>query len=240
MSNYDGESEEETEDGIVEVPTIKKEAAIPLWKRQEALGLKVPKIVGVIGLGGVGSWVGWGFGLSGTEKLIFVDHDNVSASNLNRTPFRIKDIGASKVLAMSEILLERREMEIVPIKERIENIPVELLDDAELIVDCRDTIDPLDAKLQARVRIIGGYDGNSMTMHLNPNPKSIWSTTRKDTGYTAVPSSLLPTWGIAWNIVTYILACKPRSKEFIRTFNVDTLTTQMLGLKNEKGVRGKC
>lgn len=239
MSDYDDEESEEPTDEENIAIIIKNEAVIPLWKRQEALGLKVPKIVVVIGLGGVGSWVGWGFGLSGTEKLIFVDHDNVSASNLNRTPFRIKDIGASKVLAMSEILLERREMEIVPIKERIENIPVELLDDAELVVDCRDTIDPLDAKLQKKVRIIGGYDGNSMTMHLNPNPKSIWSATRKDTGYTAVPSSLLPTWGIAWNIVTYILACKPRSKEFIRTFNVDTLAAQMLGLKSKRGVRGK-
>lgn len=218
--------------------TGQEQKDMPLYKRQKGLGLDVPLTVGIIGAGGVGSWVMWGFGLSGTQKIIVVDHDDVSESNLNRTPFTQLHIGQKKVLAMTELLLERRDMKIVPIEKRIEDVPASVFADCELIVDCRDTVQPLPEELRDAVRIIGGYNGNSITIHLNPKVGSVWST-RESEGYTATPSSLLPTWGIAWIITTYILACPNKKKEIIKTFEVSELVEQLLKVKRRKKKGGK-
>ncbi len=203
-----------------------------LYKRQHELKLKIPYSVAIIGLGGVGSWVAWGFGLSGVQQITLIDHDTVEESNLNRTPYRKRDIGMPKVEGMADILIERRTMTISPIAERVENIPLSYFKEIELVVDCRDVSTPLHPEIQSKVRIIGGYNGNSITMHLNPNPKSIWGG--GGGGYTVIPSSLLPCWAIGLIIIDYILCCPPRKKEYIKTFNISTLIKRILELPKEK------
>jgi len=207
--------------------TIKSE----LYKRQHELKLKVPYSVAIIGLGGVGSWVAWGFGMSGVQEITLIDHDKISTSNLNRTPYRKIDIGEPKVQAMSDLLTERRDMAITPIIERVENIPLSYFEQIELVVDCRDTSIALPKEIREKVRIIGGYNGNRITIHMNPRPSSIWGG--GSGGYTSTPSSLLPTWTIGLIIVNYILACRPRTKEYIKTFSVNDLMKTLLEMKVE-------
>ena len=70
-------------------------------ERQRTLNLKDIGIAVVIGLGGVGSWVALDLALSGKVKeMIIIDDDKIESSNLNRTPFRICDIGAYKTEVM--------------------------------------------------------------------------------------------------------------------------------------------
>jgi sulfur carrier protein ThiS adenylyltransferase len=54
-------------------------------------------VVGIAGLGGLGSNVAVALARSGVGKLIIADFDNVEQSNLNRQQFFIDQIGESKV-----------------------------------------------------------------------------------------------------------------------------------------------
>jgi tRNA A37 threonylcarbamoyladenosine dehydratase len=67
----------------------------------------------VVGLGGIGNWVALDLALLGMGTLILYDNDKVEASNLNRTLFKLNHIGKSKVIAVKELISERRKDTIV-------------------------------------------------------------------------------------------------------------------------------
>lgn len=54
-------------------------------------------VVGIAGLGGLGSNVAVALARSGVGKLIIADFDNVEQSNLNRQQFFVDQVGKSKV-----------------------------------------------------------------------------------------------------------------------------------------------
>ncbi len=61
--------------------------------------------VGIIGLGGVGSWAAEALARSGIKKLTLVDYDHISESNINRQVHAtIKTLGKNKTDALSERL----------------------------------------------------------------------------------------------------------------------------------------
>jgi molybdopterin-synthase adenylyltransferase len=61
--------------------------------------------VGVVGLGGVGSWVAQGLALAGVKNLTIVDPDRVELSNLSRQClYANTDIGSTKVSAIQKSL----------------------------------------------------------------------------------------------------------------------------------------
>lgn len=62
--------------------------------------------VGVIGVGGVGSWVGQQLALLGVQGLYLYDHDVVDIHNLNRSVFREDDVGKPKVNVFSNFCYE--------------------------------------------------------------------------------------------------------------------------------------
>jgi tRNA A37 threonylcarbamoyladenosine dehydratase len=131
-----------------------------IYSRQEILKLKVPNSCLIIGVGGVGSWTAYDMASIGVKKIILVDYDIVESSNLNRTPFKISHIGKSKVEAMAELILERREdCNVVPIRDRIENVNIFVIRDVDVVIDCRDNATPLHKLLEKKCKIIGGYDG---------------------------------------------------------------------------------
>ncbi|HEX2787559.1 MAG TPA: ThiF family adenylyltransferase [Ignavibacteria bacterium] len=79
-----------------------------IYKRQLNFADFPKKSAMVIGLGGVGSWLALDLALIGIGTLILIDPDNIEASNLNRTFFRLSDINRKKTEVIEEQINERR------------------------------------------------------------------------------------------------------------------------------------
>ncbi|OUT97955.1 MAG: hypothetical protein CBC01_04870 [Betaproteobacteria bacterium TMED41] len=63
--------------------------------------------VGIIGLGGVGSWVAEALTRSGIKKLVLVDCDHITESNINRqVQATINTLGLPKTAALEKRLIE--------------------------------------------------------------------------------------------------------------------------------------
>lgn len=196
-----------------------------LYNRQTELNIAIPTSVAVIGVGGVGSWVAINMALTGTKKIVLVDCDVVDGHNLNRTLFKEKHIGGSKVSAVSELIIERRKnIEVVPIDKRIEecnDYEMSEITGCDYIIDCRDRSDGLPDEIEEKARMVtGGYDGYNVTIHLNRNLKSIWGD--EPFTYTVTPSWLIPPQFLALFITLYICTGIEYAdgKEVIASFNV--------------------
>lgn len=128
--------------------------------------------VAIIGCGGVGSWVGFLLGIHGVNKLVLVDHDVVTNSNLNRTPYRPSQIEKPKVECLRELIFERRPLVVVrTFQATIQSLTKEDLKEvssSEVILDCRDNASALPPSVASKVKLWVGYDGLNFTLHLNP------------------------------------------------------------------------
>ncbi len=62
-------------------------------------------VVGIAGLGGIGSHVAFALARLGVGKLVIADYDVVEPSNLNRQCYFVKDLGRKKTEATRENLL---------------------------------------------------------------------------------------------------------------------------------------
>jgi len=69
------------------------------FTRQETLGINQNQCIGVVGVGGVGSWVALELALAGVRELHLFDSDTVSSTNLNRIAIADEFIGQNKALA---------------------------------------------------------------------------------------------------------------------------------------------
>src|SRR5271157_5505238 len=100
--------------------------------------------IAVIGVGGGGSWVALLQALNRVEKIIIIDPDRVEESNLNRTPYRLTDIGKLKVEAMKEMILERRpDCNVITIADTFNQAMEKNLMDilsVDIIFDCTDNL----------------------------------------------------------------------------------------------------
>jgi len=177
-----------------------------IYNRQKSLNLSVPQSATVIGCGGVGSWVALDLALVGVKKLILIDPDTVEDTNLNRTPFKLQHTSQPKVNGIAEIIYERRsDTEVIAIQKKFEDlndVEYDLVKNTEIIVDCRDSSEPLPQELQKKVKIIGGYDGFKVTIHISPNYSNIWGD--EPTTYTITPSFVVPPQFLASVITLYI------------------------------------
>jgi sulfur carrier protein ThiS adenylyltransferase len=97
-------------------------------------------IVGIAGLGGLGSCVAIALTRMGIGTLILADFDIVEPSNLNRQQYNFNHIGMAKTDAMTEILGKINPY-IRVIKKRVvldgNNIP-EIFREAHVVVECFD------------------------------------------------------------------------------------------------------
>ncbi len=176
-----------------------------IYNRQKELLLKIPESVAVLGVGGIGSWVGLFFALVGVKKLVLVDNDIVEDTNLNRTPFRLDQVGMPKVQALAELIYERREdIEVYPlIKLETEEFTKEFLRDVDIIIDCRDGEKFFEEEeLQKKVAAKLGYDGVGMTVVFNPRLPS-WG--EEPVRYTITPSYLIPPVFLAAMVVDAVV-----------------------------------
>jgi len=179
-----------------------------IYNRQEKLQLNIPPSATIIGLGGIGSWVALNLALTGTKKLILVDFDVIEKHNLNRTPFKLNNIGELKVQAVAELIMERREdVELLLINKHVEdltNVEIQEIKDTAIIVDCRDNIKPLPFKHKYIVKL--GYDGSNFTIHIRPQYKPLWGD--GNNGYTVIPSWLGTPQFLANFLITYFCLTK--------------------------------
>lgn len=196
-----------------------------LYNRQEGIGLWIPRSALVVGLGGVGSWVALDLAMVGVEKLTLVDPDEVELSNLNRCPYREDQVGEAKAVAMAELILERRshvDVDVRPVVVEKAKLTGEQFD---VVMDCRDTSTALPRGLQEKVKVTGGYDGSSITLHLNPRPGTVWGAGRSG-GYRTVPSWVVPPQLIASLLVGTVTSCRElveQGEEKVVSFKVEEL-----------------
>jgi tRNA A37 threonylcarbamoyladenosine dehydratase len=176
-----------------------------LYKRQTELDLAIPKNVLVLGAGGIGSWAALGFALSGVKDVTIVDPDILEIHNLNRTPYKLNQEGMHKVIAMADLISERRiNCNVLPIAATLESalLPLEPYD---VIIDCTDTLfckQHLKDRKYKGTYVKLGYDGTSVT--IDPNLYSeIWEL--EGEGYTIVPSYLVPPALVAFRVIDTIL-----------------------------------
>jgi sulfur carrier protein ThiS adenylyltransferase len=97
-------------------------------------------VVGIAGLGGLGSNVAVALVRMGIGTLILADFDVVEPSNLNRQQYSIEDIGTFKIDAMAQILLSiYPNVKLMSHKTLLDrdNIPG-IFQEAEIIVECLD------------------------------------------------------------------------------------------------------
>jgi sulfur carrier protein ThiS adenylyltransferase len=98
-------------------------------------------VVGVAGLGGLGSSVAIALARAGIGKLIIADFDKVEQSNLNRQQYFVDQLGKKKVECMTENLRRINpavKVEGHQVKLDSDNIP-QIFHDADCIAECFDS-----------------------------------------------------------------------------------------------------
>ncbi|MBW2506591.1 MAG: sulfur carrier protein ThiS adenylyltransferase ThiF [Deltaproteobacteria bacterium] len=97
-------------------------------------------VVGIMGLGGLGTVVAGSLARIGVGRLILADFDIVEPSNLNRQQYFISQIGMRKTSALKENLLQMNPyIEIETVDERLteESIP-RVFRDVDVLAECFD------------------------------------------------------------------------------------------------------
>ena len=122
---------------------------------KEALARLKRSKVAVFGIGGVGSFVVEGLARAGIGRLVLVDNDVVSLTNLNRQLIATrKTLGRPKVEVMRERILEINPEAEVTIHQAFylpDTAPELLQDDYDYIVDAVDTVTAkIDLAVQAK------------------------------------------------------------------------------------------
>lgn len=116
----------------------------------------------VIGVGGIGSWVAMDLALVGVKNLILVDPDRIEATNLNRTLFKLEDIGRLKVDALKSLIEERRnDITVITHDERFEEKMLKRYAKANFFFDCTDNLRTKDIVKESKPEnyLKLGYDG---------------------------------------------------------------------------------
>jgi hypothetical protein len=185
-------------DGITELP-------MNIYDRQLSIkGLQIPEKAVIIGCGGVGSWVSLFLALSGCRKIVLVDFDSVEAVNLNRSPYRLEDIGKKKVQALAEILLSYR-MDYMAVEQwdaKYEELQKVFLDDKKnpniVFLDCRDVHLPV---LKEAFPLHIGNNGRSVSGWMNPNMEAVWGESVSYTDGAFLMPQILNAWMLCMNVL---------------------------------------
>jgi len=201
--------------------------------RQSEINLQFYNNCVVVGVGGIGSWVALDLALSGSiANLFLIDPDIIENSNLNRTPFRLCDVGCLKVDALKYLILERR-LDVSIITHSVLTSP-ELIKELDgrarwsapnrsfisdtLIIDCRD--DVYDDLYYVNCKYYKvGYDGLSITIDGNPRLTAVWG---ESSGYTVTPSFIASAQLAAALVVTDALTTKDINSSVYDTVDKDT------------------
>lgn len=175
----------------------------------------------VAGLGGIGSWVAVDLALIGLGTIILFDDDVIEASNLNRTLFKLNQIGRPKTEAVKDLIMERRKDVIVlTMNERFSSDMFSKYIQVEYLFDCTDTSKLKDAIAEIRLNtkpetafpkyVKLGYDGYEGTICMNQFNTGQWG---EDSSYTITPSFFgTPQIISAFAVIELVMKHKPVSK----------------------------
>lgn len=209
--------------------------------RQQNLKLNFYESVIIIGCGGIGSWAAINLALSGCTAVVhLIDDDTVELTNLNRTPFRLCDVGNYKVDALKYMVLERRADIIVnnyqsrtnpELKKKILDTIHDIKDCA--VIDCRDDALNDFYDLDCPYYKVG-YDGFSITFDNDPRKTPIWG---RANGYRFTPSYICPAQMAACLVVNDLLTrdkTNPDPEQVYVTFDIRNLLSAVNKLEEEE------
>ncbi len=99
------------------------------------------KTIVIAGLGGLGGYAAAELARYSLDSLILVDADTFEPSNMDRQLFcSTCTIGKSKALSTAQALAKFSSAKIVPIEENLSFANGSLLKDADLLLDCTDSV----------------------------------------------------------------------------------------------------
>ena len=127
-----------------ETPSAEEFECLMMARHTPGVHQKVKKsVVGIAGLGGLGSAVAIALARIGVGTLILVDFDVVEPSNLNRQHYFLHQIGMPKVDALQENLLKTNPyVRIEPCRERLDRNNMErIFKKADVVVEAFDRAD---------------------------------------------------------------------------------------------------
>ena len=199
-----------------------------IYDRQDGIDCFTNKSAMVIGCGGVGSWIAIDLALIGVGTVILIDPDKLESSNLNRTLFKLNQVGSYKTKALHELILERRPDTIVVTIEDI--FQTHLLDkyNVDFIFDATDNLATRQLIKETQDKHMinyckSGYDGFNATISLNDFDSGRWGD---DGSYTVVPSFFgTPQIESALAVIEMLLVDGNRSKSV--NFNVKKLLNKI-------------
>ncbi len=176
------------------------------------------KKVTIIGVGGVGTWVGIMLSLVMLpgSKIILVDPDVLEENNMNRLPYPLSWFTSRKADALARyIAIIRPQITVEPIKKKFEELDntekMKILSSDVVIeaVDHPDTELKVYSFLKDRKPCIAGhYDGHHITIKYHPKCVMQDWTVDMNAGYRIVPS--YPTIAILTaSIVTELAIARP-------------------------------
>jgi len=127
-----------------EIPSARELEALMTARHTPGVHAKLKQgVVGIAGLGGLGSTVALALARVGVGTLIMADFDMVEPSNLNRQQYEIGHIGMHKTEAMADILKRINPyatLRIHQVKLDRNNIPT-IFKDVMVLIECFDRAD---------------------------------------------------------------------------------------------------
>ncbi len=148
----------------------------------DALGILQRSTVAVAGVGGVGSYAAEALARTGVGRLILIDKDCVSISNLNRQIMAVYDtVGVPKTEAMKQrIASYNRNCEVICREAFIDAETLDLIDGADFVIDAIDTVtSKLDLIEACHKKGIGIISSLGMGNRLDPSAvyvTDLWKT----------------------------------------------------------------
>jgi sulfur carrier protein ThiS adenylyltransferase len=127
-----------------EVPAAEEFECLMMSRHTPGVHRKIKKaVVGIAGLGGLGSAIAIALARVGVGRLILVDFDVVEPSNLNRQQYFVHQIGMPKVEALQENLAKINPyVKIEPIHEKLDpNNVGRIFKGADVVVEAFDRAD---------------------------------------------------------------------------------------------------
>jgi sulfur carrier protein ThiS adenylyltransferase len=127
-----------------EIPSSEELECLMMSRHTPGVHQKVKRsVVGIAGLGGLGSMIAIALARIGVGTLILVDFDVVEPSNLNRQQYFIHQIGRPKVEALQEnLLIINPYLKLKLYNERLDRNNVErIFKEADVVVEAFDRAD---------------------------------------------------------------------------------------------------
>lgn len=126
------------------------------------------KRVGVIGVGGLGSWIAEFLARIGIKELVIIDYDKVEEKNLDRQNYTYRDIGRFKIDALEDRIKSIDEKINV---KKFREINIDILKDLDIFFDATDN-------MESKLLI------NEISVYLNK--KYIFGSVAGDRGYVGI------------------------------------------------------